>query len=279
MSWRCIAIVMSLGACSTAPGDSTSPPSGPFHLDADPSTMVSIRGTTFSMGQPISTPGPYGQLWKENELVAHNVTLSTYLIDRDEVTVAAYAEFLSRAGGKVHHHPLQPIERNGRSFTPRQGTAAHPISYVSYYDAATYCAWAGKRLPTEAEWEFAARGPAGSTYPWGSDDPTCAHANFFTTNASCKSTPADVGSHSPLGDTPTGLHDMAGNVAEWVADFYDRYSTGSVTDPTGPASGTYRVVRGGGVLDPSVALRGQARFPGRPTNRSITVGFRCAVTP
>jgi formylglycine-generating enzyme len=278
MSSRAVIMALSLAACSSSSSDSP-PASGPFHLEADPSTMVSIAGATFLMGQPVMTPGPYGQLWKENELVAHNVTLSTFLIDRDEVTVAAYAEFLTRAGGKVHHHPLQTIERDGRSFTPQPGTAEHPVSYVSYYDAATYCAWAGKRLPTEAEWEFAARGPIGSTYPWGADEPTCAHANFFTTNGSCKSTPVDVGSYSPLGDTSTGLHDMAGNVAEWVADFYDRYAPGSVANPTGPASGTYRVIRGGGVLDPSVALRGQARFPGRPDTRSMTIGFRCAVTP
>ncbi len=279
MSRRALAIALSLAGCSTAPSDSSPSEQGPFHLDADPSTMVSIAGGTFSMGQPVSQPGPYGQAWKENELVAHSVTLSPYLIDRDEVTVEAYANFLSRAGGKVHHHPLQPIERDGRSFTPRAGTAKRPISYVSYYDAATYCAWAGKRLPTEAEWEFAAHGATGSPYPWGTEEPTCAHANFFTINASCKSTPVDVGSHSPLGDTKTGLHDMAGNVAEWVADYYDRYSTGSVTNPAGPASGTYRIIRGGGVLDPSGALRSQARFPGRPTTRSLTVGFRCAVTP
>jgi formylglycine-generating enzyme required for sulfatase activity len=276
MSWRSIVIALSIAGCSSSDSSTSS---GPTHLVADPSTMVSIAGATFSMGQPASTPGPYGQAWKENELTAHNVTLSAYLLDRDEVTVEAYADFLSHAGGAVHHHPLQPIDRNGGTYTPRAGTEHHPISYVSYYDAATYCAWAGKRLPTEAEWEFAARGPAGSEYPWGSEEPTCAHANFFTQNVSCKSTPVDVGSHSPLGDTPTGLHDMGGNVAEWVSDFYDRYPTGALTNPTGPASGTYRVIRGGGVLDPNVAMRGEARFAGRPDTRSLSVGFRCAVTP
>lgn len=277
---RHIAIAVMVAGCSANESPSTSPsPSGPHRLEVDPSTMVAIAGTTFSMGHPVATPGPYGQAWKENELPAHNVTLSSYLIDRDEVTVAAYAEFLSRAGGKVHHHPLQPVVRDGRSFTARPGAGQQPIRYVSYYDAATYCAWAGKRLPTEAEWELAARGPAGSTYPWGTDEPTCAHANFFTTNASCKSTPVDVGSYSPLGDTSSGVRDMAGNVAEWVSDVYDRYSSSAVTNPTGPATGTYRIIRGGGVLDPSPALRTQARFPGRPDTRSMTVGFRCAVTP
>lgn len=274
MTTRALVIAI-LASCSS----SNEPSPEPTHLDPDSSTMVSIPGATFSMGQPTTAPGPYGQAWKENELVAHNVTLAGYLLDRDEVTVTAYAEFLSRAGGAVHHHPLQPIERAGRSYTPRAGTGQQPIRYVSYYDAATYCAWAGKRLPTEAEWELAARGTGGSEYPWGNDEPTCAHANFFTTNTSCKSTPVDVGTHSPLGDTPTGLHDMAGNVAEWVADVYDRYPTEPVTNPTGPSSGTYRVIRGGGVLDPSVAMRTKARFAGRPDTRSLSVGFRCAVTP
>lgn len=277
MSWRGIVIaqLVFVAAC----GEPLDEPAGPNRLDVDPTTMVRIEGVTFSMGQPPTTPGPYGQAWKENEFFAHQVTLSAYLIDRDEVTVAAYADFLSRAGGAVHHHPLQPVEREGRSYTPLPDTAQRPITYVSFYDAATFCAWAGKRLPTEAEWELAARGPTGTPYPWGEDEPTCAHANFFTGNASCKSTPVEVGSHSPLGDSAKGLHDMAGNVAEWVADFYDAYPTSSVVDPTGPASGTYRVIRGGGLLDPSVALRTQGRFAGRPNTRSISVGFRCAVTP
>lgn len=268
---------VSLAACASSSEPPTPPP--PTHLEIDPSTMVSIGAATFSMGQPPSTPGPYGQAWKENELTAHSVTLSAYRMDRDEVTVAAYADFLSRAGGAVHHHPLQPIDRNGTSYTPRAGTEKHPINYVSYFDAATYCAWAGKRLPTEAEWEHAARGTSGSTYPWGEAEPTCAHANFFTQNTPCKSTPVDVGSYSPMGDTSTGLHDMGGNVAEWVADFYDRYQNKALSDPTGPTNGTYRVIRGGGVLDPNVAMRGQARFQGRPDTRSFSVGFRCAVSP
>ena len=146
-----------------------------------------------------------------------------------------------------------------------------------------FCAFAGKSLPTEAEWERAAKGPSGDRrYPWGDDGPTCTKA-VFTSQARCEDALASVGSRSPAGDSPEGCHDLAGNVAEWVLDWYARYpgtgtGTGAGTgaaDPKGPDDGTLRVVRGGSASDPPAAIRTTSRFGADPSNRSEGVGFRC----
>lgn len=243
------------------------PDAGPFHLTPDLTAMVKIPGGTFSMGHPVEPPGNYGQPWKENELPAHDVTLAGYAIDRTEVTVSDYAEFLARAGGEAHRHPLQPIARDG--------FAKRPIAFVSWYDATTYCAWAGKRLPTEAEWERAARGPSDATYPWGEDAPSCARAVHYTGAEFCRDAPADVGSTSPSGDSTEGVQDLAGNVAEWVSDAYASYPDA----PNAMAAGGYRVVRGGSFQEQPASLRGTARWAARPVEKSASVGFRCALTP
>ncbi len=249
------------------------------HREPDAAAMIAVPASTFSMGHPVERPGGYGQPWKENGLPAHDVTLPGFFIDRREVTVAEYAAFLTAEGGEVHRHPLQPIVRGGGGWAAVEGAAGLPIALVSWFDAATFCAWAGKRLPTEAEWERAARGPDGSTFPWGEDWPTCAHAAFNAGSTFCADAPLPVGSHSPLADSAEGCADMAGNVAEWVADVYDRYPPEPQTDPRGPASGRYRVVRGGGHHEGAAALRTMARWAADPADRSVGVGFRCAFRP
>ncbi len=248
---------------------------GPLRREPDPDGLVAIPSSTFSMGHPVEAPGPYGQPWKENELPAHDVTLPEYLLDRDEVTVAVYAEFLRAAGGSVHWHPRMPIRAEGGRFEPDPDATHRPIAFVSWYDAATYCAWSSGRLPTEAEWERAARGPDGATFPWGEAWPSCRQAVFSTGASSCEEAPAVVGSR-PEGDSAEGFRDLAGNVAEWVSDVYGRYASDAQQSPRGPAAGRYRVVRGGGFHEPAASLRGSARWPAEPAGRSVEVGFRCA---
>jgi formylglycine-generating enzyme required for sulfatase activity len=241
---------------------------------------VSISSGTYQMGRPTDSPGDYGQRWKENEMPIHEVTLSGYEIDQQEVTVSEWAAFLNDIGGDTHHHPLQPLEWDGALFHPITDREAHPINHVNWYDAAVFCAWAGKRLPTEAEWERAAKGPDDETrrWPWVDGGPTCQNTVFYTDHTLCEPGPAAVGSRSPAGDSQEGVQDLSGNVAEWVWDWYDRYDENSQIDPTGPAQGTYKILRGGGFRETDGAIRNMARTPGLPAQRSEGVGFRCAAS-
>ncbi len=223
------------------------------------------------------------RLYFQAEAPAHEVTLSPYEIDRTEVTVAEY----SRCVGLGDCAPP--------GFTPgdpRFDRPELPVTYVRWEDANTYCAWSGGRLPTEAEWELAARGTAGRVYPWGdlynphlsnhgalADDATDSTDGFVGL--------APVGSF-PDGATPLGIVDMAGNAAEWVADLFDivdengfGYPAASQLNPKGPSTGAYHVVRGGSYHSGAAWIRTTARGErgspvDPPTMRSPVVGFRCA---
>ena len=241
--------------------------------------MVEIEETTFKMGHERETPGPYGDEWFENELPRHKVTLSTYSIDSNEVTVGEWVEFLNTMDSDTHHYALQPVQWNGSAFTALVNEENRPIRYVSWYDATVFCAWAGMRLPTEAEWELAARGDDGRRYPWGEENASCTKATYFTNYTLCSAEPEAVGSHSPDSDSPYGVHDMAGNVAEWVRDRYGAYEKDEATNPEGPSEGDYRVVRGGGFRDVDNSIRTTSRFGASPDKRSEGVGFRCAGDP
>jgi formylglycine-generating enzyme required for sulfatase activity len=201
----------------------------------------------------------------------HNVTLTRdFYIDRLEVTQVDY-ERCAVAG---------PCARPSSAYNPAT-TPMLPVVMAAWQDAVDYCAWAGKRLPTEAEWERAARGTTGLQYPWGTTAMfDCAHAN----TAACK--PAmlrTVGGRS-AGASPYGAEDMLGNVEEWVQDWdfsYD-FSQADETDPTGPASGGGREIRGGSWVYPVEAsvptLRTWTRDYGAPASPTIDTGFRCART-
>ncbi len=243
--------------------------------DPDVSSMVAFEAGTFSMGQPYESASAYGDEWFIDQQPAHDVTLGEFRMDPREVTVAGFALFLTFAAGEYHFDPDQLIERVQGGYLPMAGKGDEPIRYVTWQAAHDYCLWAGKTLPTEAQWERAAAGTGGREYPWGDEAPTCAHAVFFTGARFCEQSPIDVGSR-PQGATPEGLEDMAGNVAEWVADLYGPYPAGDAVDPQGPIAGTYRVVRGGGHLEGAQMLRARARWGADPALRSGNVGFRCA---
>jgi formylglycine-generating enzyme required for sulfatase activity len=192
----------------------------------------------------------------------HDVGLAAYKIDLHEVTQAEYQACVAAGACAPPRASFDPV-----------GRASVPVTDVSWDDAVAYCAFAQKRLPTEAEWEHAARGPDELRYPWGDDVPSCARATF----AGCRAAPIAVGTHTDDASA-FGLTEMAGNVAEWVADFYaaDYYGVSPRMSPPGPATGTERVVRGGSVASTAVELLAWVRGHAPPATTSAAIGFRCA---
>lgn len=226
--------------------------------------MVYIPGGSFLMGSD-----PVQDAWAEGDAMPqHRVTLDSFWIDRTEVTNAQY-EMCVAAGACASSRYASDGDHNG---------ATYPVVGVSWRDAVAYCAWAGGQLPTEAQWEYAARGPESFLYPWGNNPPTCSLAQF----GGCANNIMPVGSLSPDGDSWVGAADMAGSVGEWVADWYDSgyYAVSPSDNPTGPASGDAKVLRGGSWASYGDAYRDTVRASDRnlnaPTNRDGLIGFRCA---
>lgn len=209
--------------------------------------FVRLCAGTFTMGSAEGEPGSY-----VNERPAHPVTLSEYWLAKTETTNAQYRGFRP-------DHPGEP---------------ELPAVNVSWDDAKAACAHFGGRLPTEAQWEYAAR--AGTTTFWSSgDDPAVLgeHA-WYEDNSGNK--PQPVGTKKP---NAWGLHDLHGNVWEWVADSFGPYPATALTDPTGPAEGEVRVVRGGSAFNPPRALRSAFRQWMVPVVRKDNFGFRCVLDP
>jgi formylglycine-generating enzyme required for sulfatase activity len=201
----------------------------------------------------------------------HRVYLDSFYMDKFEVTAARYAKFM---GETSRAQPFFWEEVNLKSDGER------PVIGVDWHDADAYCKWAGKRLPTEAEWEKAARGTDKRTYPWGSDDPSSQLANYSVDGKRAwqgMSTLSPVGSFEE-GKSPYGLYDMAGNVWEWVADWYDAsyYRFSPDRNPPGPSKGPMKSIRGGAWLTPGNNMRMSRRNFDPPVNRFLYVGFRCA---
>ncbi len=223
--------------------------------------MVSIPAGQFMMGSPDS---------EGDEHPRHQVTLDGFYMDKFEVTVARYTEFV-----RAKNRP-KPVYWDQVDSSKYKNL---PVVGVDWHDAKAYCEWAGKRLPTEAEWEKAARGMDGRTYPWGNEQPTARLANFgkvFTTNVYDKRL-APVDSYE-AGNSPYGLHYMAGNAWEWMADWYgaDYYESSPARNPKGPSSGQYRVLRGGSWNDGPGTIRSATRDRNWPAPRYADIGFRCA---
>ncbi|MFZ6182890.1 formylglycine-generating enzyme family protein [Nannocystis pusilla] len=214
-----------------------------------------------------------------DERPARQVHLDSFMIARHEVTWKDYAACV--AGGGCSTIATARCEVwtgdafvRGAALAPAFLGEDHPVVCATWQQAVDYCAWKGKRLPTEAEWERAARGPdARAQYPWGDAPPTCARAHTHE----CGTTTAPIGQR-PAGASPDGIHDLAGNASEWVADWYDKkaYRHDTHRNPTGPQRGEVRVVRGGSYYDGLGNLRTSYRYGLSPQWGYGTVGFRCA---
>ena len=252
--------------------------------------VVQIAGDLLTMGSDSGTT-----LWPDQE-PSRSVDINQFYIDTFEVTNAEYAAFLSD-GNQAHYWISQDIVDNADgTYTPVFGAEERPVANVSWYSADAYCAWAGKRLPTEAEWEYAARGPFdGSNYqfPWGDGLPSSigpTPVNF----AMQVGESVDVESY-PNGvtawDAGKEIYQLAGNVEEWVHDYYDPdyYQWANTNDdnsnPTGPASSpyppaepAYRVTRGGGFASSDDPLRVSCRGYADPWLRTDGIGFRCVTS-
>lgn len=237
--------------------------------------MALLPTASFEMGWPDTTVGPYGDAWFVDQQPSHTVTIDEFYLDRTEVSVAWFALFLTHAGGEYYYHPSQPIDRVRDGYLPSVGAENHAIAGVTWRAARDYCRWAGKRLPTEAEFEYAARGVAGRNFPWTEGGPNCERANYFTGATSCLRGVGNVGERAS-GSTPEGVLDLAGNVAEWVADDYLPYSAEPQSNPRVNIGSPMKVVRGGGFRDSARSLRNHARRALRADRRSDNVGFRCA---
>ena len=230
--------------------------------------LVEVPAGTFTMG---SGDGDY--MAEDKERPQHQVHLDAYYIGKTEVTVAQYRAFLQTSGHEGHSDALE-------------GEDDHPAAYVSRDDAVAFCAWASEvtarelRLPTEAEWEKAARGTDGSLYPWGNEDPDQNLCNFNSNiDATHGMDTTTVGRFSPGGDSPYGCADMAGNVFEWTSSLYKGYPYDASDGREDASIPGARVLRGGSFASPGSYARAAFRYYNSPDLRNFHFGFRICASP
>jgi formylglycine-generating enzyme required for sulfatase activity len=248
-------------ATADATSTSTPLPGSTQVSPIDGMLMVYIDQGEFTMGSDNGAPG---------EKPSHKVGLDSYWIDRAEVTNAMYA-LCVQAG--ACQPPSSKSSLSNPSYYDNINLAKYPVINVSWNDASTYCTWAGRRLPTEAEWEKAGRGLDGRIYPWGNFPPSCSLVNY----SGCTGDTTAVGIY-PSGTSPYGMVDMAGNVWEWVNDWYDAtyYVHSPQQNPQGPASGNGHVVRGGGFQSKWIDI--QVFHRANQNDGSSGTGFRCVIS-
>lgn len=216
------------------------------------------------------------------ELPQRTVYLDSYEIDQFEVTTVQFLRFIL----SQDLPPLIDWQYDGGNF--QETMSNHPVMHVSWAEADAYCKWAGKRLPTEAEWEKSARGEDGRLYPWGNQTAGLSRANFGRTGLSgpVRDRPERLLLYPPIisvdkydnAVSPYGLFQMSGNVAEWVADWYDPkyYATAPNRNPKGPEKGTQKSFRGGSWIDSTPSVRVAQRNGTDPNTKMNWLGFRCA---
>jgi formylglycine-generating enzyme required for sulfatase activity len=268
----------------------------------DDMVLVYVPEGEFVMGSESGDANADG-----DEFPQRTIYLVGFWIDRTEVTNLIFEQFVTETGYVTDAEEkgvswLYNLEASGWYEVPGadwlhpQGPSSgitelddHPVVHVSWYDAAAYCEWADRRLPTEAEWEKAARGTDGRTYPWGESDPSGNLLNFADVNleADWADGSADDGYKFnapvgiyPSGASPYGALDMAGNVWEWVADWYASgyYDASPYENPTGPSFGSYRVLRGGSWRNSVRFVRAAYRNWYLPGGSFDKFGFRCALS-
>jgi formylglycine-generating enzyme len=225
--------------------------------------MVAVPAGRFWMG---CNRDVEGACFTDDEDPGHAVDLDAYQIDINEVTQSDWAQCV--AAGNCRSFDL-----NQCGWNPAM-RGNWPVVCVSWADAQSYCQAQGKRLPTEAQWERAARGDDGASYPWGNTEPTCSKA--IIEYCSTDFDPKPIG--TAQGISPFGANDMSGNVSEWVADWYSEtyYSASPTRNPRGPTTGDYKVTRGGNFLSTPFGSRAATRVRLRPAETQFITGFRCA---
>ncbi len=259
---------------------------GPTQVSAkDGMTLLYVPAGEFTMGAADSDKSA-----GDADKPQHKVYLDAFWIDQTEVTNAIFQKFIDA----THYQTDAEKQGSGLAFDsaaktwsntkggdwqhPRgpgsnlNGLEDHPVVQISWNDAKKYCQWAGGDLPTEAQWEKTARGDDQRTYPWGNESPSTARLNFRLEVGGT----TEVGKY-PSGASPYGALDMAGNVWEWVADWYDEryYASSPDRNPTGPSSGDFRVLRGGGWYSRATDVRVWPRLDSNPVSPADYFGFRC----
>jgi serine/threonine-protein kinase len=226
--------------------------------------MVYVPGGEFEMGSDD---------WGRDEQPPHSVSLGSFLLDLTEVTNAQY-ELCVRDG--PCHEPQRRSSYGRRAYYGRSKYDDYPVILVTWHNSRRYCEWAGGRLPTEAEWEYAARGSEGNLFPWGNVAPDCTRANYAVEGGGCVGDTAPVGSY-PSGASWCGALDLGGNVWEWVSDYYAEYPEEAQVNPAGPEAGRYRGMRGGSWFNGVSSMRGANRDRDPADSYFTAVGFRCAM--